>query len=261
MKFRPLRKPLLAPRRARTVAALGLMSILVAFVFIGFGAISFEGALVALGVASALAALALLQSIYGLARIWRETGKGTIDCLIALVWALPVIVCASALYFVLTRTPSYPDLTTNLSNPPQFSVLTAGDRASLTRLDDTSAEERSALLQAFPDFTTVYIERPGWHLANIVEDLAEGNGWEQARIEQVGNQTFEIELSATGAIPFVPHLVAVRIIDDGRGSLVDFRSVATTPMHDFGTNARVLRRVMVTFDQALSATPPPASDL
>ncbi|MBV6658550.1 MAG: hypothetical protein KI785_12370, partial [Devosiaceae bacterium] len=113
MRFRPLTKPLKAPRRARVLAAVGLLCVLFAVVFVGFGLVTLPGALVALGLASAIAALALILALYALGRIWQQPAKGALDSLLAIVWALPVIVCAGGLYYVLTQTESYPDLATD----------------------------------------------------------------------------------------------------------------------------------------------------
>ena len=262
MRFRPLTRPLKAPRRARALAALAFMALLFVLALVSFGLVSIAGALTALVTASALALLALVMAVYALGRIWYETGKGALDALLGIVWALPVLVAAGALTFVLTQTDSYPDLATNVNNPPRFVALgqrDAGDAPLF--LDRATPPERMRLSLAHPTLETLYIERPGWHVAQVLNALAANNDWPRVRAEQTGDQTFEAEFEIPGPVPLVPHDAAIRIVDDGQGSLVDIRMLANTPLHDFGTNARALSAFIDQFLLAIEATPPPVSDL
>lgn len=260
MRFRPLLRPLKAPRRARALATLSLMTLVVAVAMASIGQIPLQGALVALGMSAALASIALITAGYGLRRIWSDTGDGTWDAILAAIWALPVLVSVGSLTYVVTQTPSYPDITTNVNNPPDFTAFRPQDGSRLP-LDRATPADRIRISLANPDLETLFVERPGWHIAEVISELVQANGWETARIETVSSQTNELEFSVPGSLPLVDHSIAIRIVDNGEGALVDARALSNMPLHDFGTNAPILQTVLEQVLLAIEATPPPVSDL
>lgn len=262
MRFRPLTRPLHAPRRARALATLSLMTLLAALALAGGGIVSFPGALLALGVSAAIGTIALAFAIYGLNHIWQHSGVGATDASLALVWALPVIASVAALIYVVTATPSYPDLATNVNNPPRFEIL--GQRSSPQQqlpLDVASPAQRIRLSLAYPELATAYVELPGWHVAEVLSALIATAGWQEARMDTDNGLSFEVEFTVPGSLLLSENDIAMRIVDDGRGSAIDARSLSKIPLHDFGTNAPVLQDVINRFLLALEATPPPSSDL
>lgn len=260
MRFRPLMRPLKAPRRARAVATLSLMTLVVAVAMASIGQIPLQGALVALGMSAGLALIALIMAGYGLRRIWSDTGDGTWDAVLAGVWALPVLVSVGLLTYVVTQTPSYPDIATNVNNPPDFNAFAAEDGQRLP-LDGATPADRIRISLANPDLETLFVERPGWHVAEVISGLVQANGWEAARIETVSSQTNELEFSVPGSLPLVNHSIAIRVVDNGEGALIDARALSNIPLHDFGTNAPILQGVLEQVLLAIEATPPPVSDL
>lgn len=263
MRFRPLRRPFKAPRHARALAALSLMTLVAAVALAGAGLVTLPGALVALGMSAAIGVLALALAIYSLNYIWANTGLGTADASLALVWALPVLVSVTALTYIVTQTPSYPDLATNVNNPPQFEILGQGedrDSAPLP-LDAASPGDRIRLQLAHPDLTTAFVERPGWHVAEVLEAFTAGASWELVRLDTENGLSFDAEFSVPGSILLTEHDIAIRIVDDGVGSTIDVRALSNIPLHDFGTNAPVLDGVLQRFLLAIEATPPPSADL
>lgn len=236
------------------------MMVLLATVLVSFQLVTVQGALSTLMVATFLSVFALALAVYGLARIWNETGKGTLDALVSIVWVLPVLGLAAGIAYAVTQTTSYPDLATNVNDPPGFSTLSPEQPGAIV-LDEALPEDRIRLQLEFPDLATLYFERPGWHVAEVIETLRDNRGWRLARREQVSDQMFETEFAMSGPVPFMPYNVAVRVVDDGVGSLVDARSVSNLPLHDFGTNARALRSFLNQLSLAIDATRPPASDL
>lgn len=262
MRFRPLTKPFNAPRHARTLASLSLMTLFASIALGGAGTVSLQGALVSLGAAAALGVLAVALAFYSLNYIWTYTGIGTADATLALVWALPVIASVAALIYIVTQTPSYPDLATNVNNPPQFQTLgQTSDADAQLPLDTASPADRIRLRLAHPDLTTAYVERPGWHLAEVLEGLAASAGWDLVRLESDNGLSFDAEFRVPGSFVLVENDIAMRIMDDGRGSTIDARALSNVPLHDFGTNAPVLEGVVQRFLIAIDSTPPPSSDL
>jgi hypothetical protein len=236
------------------------MTLIVAVAMASVGQVPLQGALVALGISAALALIALIMAGYGLRRIWNDTGSGAFDAVLAGLWALPVLVSVGLLTFVVTQTPSYPDIATNVNNPPDYSAFSPTDGSRLP-LDSASPADRIRISLANPDLETQFVERPGWHVAEVIGALVLANGWEEARIETVSSQTNELEFSVPGSLPLVNHSIAIRVVDNGEGALIDARSLSNIPLHDFGTNAPVLQGVLEQIMLAIEATPPPASDL
>lgn len=260
MRFRPLMRPLKAPRRARALATLSLMTLVVAVAMASVGQIPLQGAIVALGMSAALALVALIMAGYGLRRIWNDTGNGAFDAILAGIWALPVLVSVGLLTYVVTQTPSYPDIATNVNNPPRFQAFAGSDGQQLP-LDRATPADRIRISLANPDLETQFVERPGWHVAEVIGGLVQANGWQAARIDTVSSQTNELEFSVPGSLPLVQHSIVIRVVDNGEGALIDARSLSNIPLHDFGTNAPVLQGVLEQIMLAIEATPPPASDL
>lgn len=261
MRFRPLTKPLHAPRRARVVAALSLLVLVAAVVLVGSGIITLQGALYSLATSAGLGIVAVALAIFGLNYIWSHGGRGVRDCGLALLWALPVIASVAGLTYVVTQTPSYPDLATNVNNPPRFTVLGQGEPDEELPLDAASPAERIRISLENPDLTSAYIERPGWHVAEVLEVFVRTTNWQLMRLDTDDGLTFEAEFPVPGRLPLVTHDVALRLVDDGIGTTIDARALANIPLHDFGTNASVLDGVIQRFLLALEATPPPTSDL
>lgn len=260
MRFRPLMRPLKAPRRARALATLSLMTLVVAVAMASIGQIPLQGALVALGMAAFLALVALFLAGYGLRRIWADTGSGAWDAILAGIWALPVLVSVGLLTYVVTQTPTYPDIATNVNNPPTFTAFAPQDGQRLP-LDGASPADRIRISLANPELETLFVERPGWHVAEVIGGLVQANGWEAARTETISNQTTELEFSVPGSLPLVDHSIAIRVVDNGEGTLIDARALSNIPLHDFGTNAPILQGVLEQVMLAIEATPPPVSDL
>lgn len=261
MRFRPLTRPLHAPRRARVLAALSLMTLVIAVLMAVIGTVALEGALVALAMAAALASAALTFAFYGLNRIWNHANAGIADVALSILWALPVLVGVTVLAYLVNFTPAYPDLATDVNNPPGFTVLGRTDDGTVLPLDAASPAERIRLSLAHPDLRTVYVERPAWHLAEVLETLMLSAGWTLARLDTGDGRTYEAEFQVPGAFVFVDHDVTMRLTDDGDGSVVDVRALSNIPLHDFGTNAPALQAVIDQFLLAVEATPPPSSDL
>ncbi|MGD1885807.1 MAG: DUF1499 domain-containing protein [Cohaesibacteraceae bacterium] len=262
MRFRPLTRPLFAPRRARVLAALSLMTLVIAVMMAIVGVVSLEGALLALGFAAALAIAALTFAFYGLGHIWNHASTGISDVALSILWAIPVLVGVTGLAYLVNLTPSYPDLATDVNDPPSFELLgELEDGETALPLDAADPAERIRLSLAHPDLRTVYVERPAWHLAEVLETLMLAAGWTSARLDTPDGQTYEAEFQVPGAFVFVDHDVSMRITDDGGGSVVDARALSNIPLHDFGTNAPALQAVIDQFLLAVEATPPPTSDL
>jgi hypothetical protein len=262
MRFRPLTRPLHAPRRARLLAALALMMALATLAMAALGVIGVRGAITALALASLLALLALALAAYSIARIWQETGIGTFDALLASLWSIPVLLAAGLLAYVVTQTPGYRDLSTNVNRPPQFLTLAAAGASSTPLpLDSASPQERIRIALAHPDIMSLFVPRPAWHVAEVMEALARSRDWPMARSQSTDAQTFELEFEVPGPVALIGHDIAVRLVDDGQGTIIDVRSVASMPLHDLGTNSPVLKALMDQILEAIEAMPAPTSDL
>jgi len=83
--------------------------------------------------------------------------------------------------------------------------------------------------------------------------VVDGRGWQllSAREPSEADETGAIEAVAVTTVFAFRQDVAIRIVPDGDGSLVDMRSAARNAAHDLGSDAERVRRFFADLDKAL----------
>ncbi|RMF66103.1 MAG: DUF1499 domain-containing protein [Alphaproteobacteria bacterium] len=171
--------------------------------------------------------------------------------LAAFVVALATVVALFGLYRSARSVPPIHDVTTDLDNPPTFSVLAprageqepvvpAGGRADLKSL---SALDRWRVYhkEAYGDLKPLIVQGSVADVTRLAERVARRMGWQVALADPATGR-----LEATATTPWFRFKddVAVRITplaDDPGKVRVDVRSVSRIGISDLGANAKRIR--------------------
>lgn len=147
---RPISRSAYAARRI-ALAAVSLFALAV----IGhrFGPLRTPDMLAILLLSAAIAAVAVLLALIGLARLWQKGAEGGIAAAKALVYAaVPLAVVATGAVAYLSR-PAIYEVATDVEDPPAFLAPPDYDQKWLVRQATMSAADRRAQLAAYPGLT------------------------------------------------------------------------------------------------------------
>jgi uncharacterized protein (DUF1499 family) len=139
--------------------------------------------------------------------------------------------------------PAIHDITTNLANPPRFHRLTL--RPDNLAGVETLQNWRAIHAKAYGDLKPLVLARPAAQVLADAERLARQFGWAVATIDPNAGQ-----MEATASVSFIRYKddIVLRVVPtpDGRGSVVDMRSVSRIGVSDFGVNAKRIRAFLTT---------------
>ncbi len=192
------------------------------------------------GLASALVALVML--------IWPRLRQGRI---LGLTAALLMAVIAAAVplhgLFTVRSLPMIHDISTDLDQPPQF-VAVLPLRADAPNPPEHPGEEvADQQRQAYPDISTLTLNRPAVATFAIALAAAEQMGWEIVAAEPTEGR---IEAVATTFWYGFRDDVVVRVGSDNGASRIDVRSKSRVGLSDVGANARRIRQYLDRVRQA-----------
>jgi len=193
-----------------------------------------------------LGLIAILTSLVGLIIALR--GKGGAG--VALLGIVLGVVAAAPVATTLVAGRSVPrihDITTDLSNPPQFDAVVALREGAPNALDRSSPPDLAEQQQkAYPDLATLTVsEQPG-KVYEAALETAKQMGW---TIDASTPEKGLIEAMAVTKLIGFKDDVAIRVTETEGGAAVDVRSVSRVGMSDLGTNAKRIR----TYLEALKA--------
>ncbi|RED16109.1 DUF1499 domain-containing protein [Parasphingopyxis lamellibrachiae] len=189
---------------------------------------------------SLLAVVALLVSRHGKRLRWP---------LVAIVLASAFVGYASYSFGKAATVPPIHDITTDLSNPPEFTTLALradnrevvpdGGRADLAVLDN-AARWRRWHEEAYADIQPILVPVSVPDAVAAAEQLVEDRGWELAVADPAAGR---IEATDTVSIYRFRDDVVLRITPnpDGEGSVVNMRSVSRVGVSDLGVNGDRIR--------------------
>ncbi|MBZ5761114.1 MULTISPECIES: DUF1499 domain-containing protein [Rhizobium] len=142
-----------AAKAARLVAAFALVLCILALLDHRFGPLTTPYLALFLLVSAALAAVAVLLAVIGLAQLWRTGAVAGVSSMKALVYAaLPLALLGLATQRYVTR-PQLFDVTTDLANPPAWLAQPRVDALWLSRDARITPATREAQGVAYPELT------------------------------------------------------------------------------------------------------------
>jgi uncharacterized protein (DUF1499 family) len=173
-----------------------------------------------------------------------------------LKWLLPTIIVAAGFVFYLmaqldkaTSVPPIHDITTDLSNPPQFETLSLrsdnravvpdGGRADLAAVDN-AMRWRLWHSEGYADIQPISVSGSVPDTVAVAERLVADRGWELAASDAA---TGRLEATDTVSLYRFKDDIVLRITPDpnGDGSIVHMRSVSRVGVSDLGVNANRIR--------------------
>ena len=200
-----------------------------------------------------LAALATITALAAFAGIWRDGRKGAGAATRGLVIGLLVLVLPAIGAWDVVMLPRLIDISTDPTDPPQF------ERAQFDRAPDDQPivdpgdDEIAAQQDAYPDIVPRHYPVSTARVYDEAKSIVDDRHWRilTARAPSDTDETAHIEAVATTAIFGFRQDVAIRIVPDGDGALVDMRSAARNAAHDLGADAERIRAFFRDLDAAL----------
>ena len=263
---------------ARRIALFSLAATLIAVIIVRSGALEIVPALSTLGVALALAVVAMLLALAAGAVIWRDGASGIREAISAVLIGLALIAYPLYLGIKGYRLPAIYDITTDPIDPPRFEAiarLRPRDANPITYAGLYTAEQQHAAYSDIePDDTTAtpqdaftaamkVITKRKWHIVDArppQQAVAPPPRVFGARLQDNVAHDGIIEAVARTPILGFRDDVVVRVRPTSDGARIDVRSASRYGRHDLGTNAARVRDLISDIDDVLAAPQPVAPE-
>jgi hypothetical protein len=183
--------------------------------------------------------LALVIGLSALLIAWRRPAPGAVRKTLTGVVPAALLLGVVASYVVpASKYPPLHDASTDLADPPAFEVLEL--RKDNLAGVGTVENWREIHARAYPDLATLKLDKPVGAVIADAERLARERGWTIAKTDPAAGR---LEATAYAAwIRFNDDVVLrVRPTPDGKGSMIDMRSVSRVGVGDLGYNANRVR--------------------
>ncbi|MDQ2634769.1 MAG: DUF1499 domain-containing protein [Pseudomonadota bacterium] len=192
-----------------------------------------------LGVVVAIAIMALLFAVRALFLFWHYGGKGGGSLLFAILTALLVLTPFGITAYRGVTLPMLNDVSTDTDDPPELALAAAKRTAGMNRIEPFTPERRKLQQDNYPAATGRRYEAPMTQVAEVVEDVLDGRGWQIVSSTDYSPNATEISIEAEASSPLLgfPADIVIRLIDEGSSTYVDMRSASRYGPHDFGDNA------------------------
>jgi uncharacterized protein (DUF1499 family) len=200
-----------------------------------------------------IAAVAVIAAVAAFMAIWRDGRRGGAAALRGLVVGLLVLTIPAIGAWRIVVYPRLTDVSTDPENPPAF-VKALDDRAS----DDAPVvspgpDEIALQASAYPDIVPRHYPVGTARVYDEAKAIVDARRWTvlDAHAPSQADQTGRIEAVAATLLFGFRQDVAIEVLPDGDGSLVQMRSAARNAAHDLGADAERIRKFFADLDAAL----------
>lgn len=194
---------------------------------------------------AALACGGFLCALLAFALIWRSGDKGAGQAFAGMVLALLILAYPSYLMAKARRIPRLPDISTDLLDPPVFSL----SRQALAARGGASPPEsptamRSAQARTYPKILPILVDLDGPEAFAAVVKAMTAAGWRIVEKTPPGGRLGHghVEAIAGSLILDFPYDITVRIRPLAGQTRIDLRSVARFAAYDFGENPKNIEK-------------------
>jgi uncharacterized protein (DUF1499 family) len=219
-----------------------------------FGGSDPTGALTVFGAALALAFLAMLLAGSATVVIWRTGRRGAGQAATGFVVALALIAYPGLLTADAIWLPAIHDVSTDFQSPPGFMISTRAReaRAGKTPPPET-VESQAAQKAAYPDIQPAMVDLEAEQAYRLALRLVKELGWrvvDSTGPNLRGDGVAHVEATDRSLIFGFPSDIAIRVRPLANQTRIDIRSVSRVGKHDFGANARRIRRFVAAVQDA-----------
>jgi len=197
--------------------------------------------LAVLGSAITMACLAVLCAGAATIAIWRTGRKGVGLLLSGAFVAALVLAYPAYLAYEAIRLPPLHDITTDVDDPPSFSLSRAALAARHGFVPASVAPAlRQQQLDAYPDVQPIILDLDADDAYQLVLQAAAAEHWTIINKVPLGGRMGlgHIDAIARGLVLGFPNDITIRIRPLAGQTRVDVRAVSRIGQHDFGANAR-----------------------
>ena len=217
----------------------------VAVVVTRFRLVDVPAGLAVFGSAILIDCLVLLLAGTAAAIIWRTGRRGMSDALGGVVLALALLAFPGYLALQSLRLPVLNDISTDIADPPQFSLSRIATEARGGRNPRArTTAERQAQRAAYPGVQPILLELEGDDAYQLVLKAVQALGWKIIDQSSPGGRAGlgHIDAVARTLIMAFPDDVTIRVQPLAGQTKLDVRSVSRYGRNDFGVNARRVER-------------------
>lgn len=200
-----------------------------------------KAVLAVLGSAIMIACLAILCAGAATIAIWRTGRRGVGILLTGGCIALAVLAYPSYLAYQAVRLPALHDISTDIDDPPSFSLSEEALAARKGFVPPSiSPAQRQAQLLAYPDVQPIVIDLDGDEAYQTILNAVAAEHWTVVEAHPPGGRfgIGHIDAIAHGLVLGFANDITIRIRPLAGQTRVDVRSVSRIGRHDFGANAR-----------------------
>ncbi len=208
--------------------------------------------LAVLGGAIVIACGAVLSALLAFAIIWRSGRKGAGQAFAGLVLATLLLAYPAYLAQQTMRLPRLADISTDIADPPNFSL---SQKALAARGDSTppsvAIARRKAQIEAYPQIQPILLDLDAREAFNAALKALAANGWKIVDQRPPGLRAGlgHIDAIATSFILGFPSDITLRLKPLAGQTRIDIRSVSRFGPYDFGANPHNI----ASFEAALAA--------
>ncbi len=237
---------------SRRIAVFAATVALLSLLLVRLHIIDPASALASLGGAVGLASIALLLFGVACVIIWNTGRRGIGASAAGAMIALATLAYPGYLAYEAIRLPILSDISTDIENPPYFSLSgTAYDARKGFQPQGIALSARQAQRPAYPDIEPIVIDLDPDEAYALILKTANALGWRLVDKRPPGGRTGEghADFVDQSLIMGIDEDVTVRLKPLPGQTRIDLRSITRYGRHDFGTNAG---RIMAFADELQS---------
>lgn len=225
---------------ARIVSAFSLVLFVTAGVGHRYGLVETVAFLWTLALVAALAVLGLALAAGGFSQLWRHGDKAGRASLAATLLSLFVLMPYAAGTWLYMRLPALTDISTDLEDPPRFTITARARTAGMNPIAPISNEAAALQMRFYPDLTGRRLDASVDRVLAALAPVIAARGWKVRGPLPTTSPAPEIsiEMEAPTILLRFPADAVVRLIDEEVSTFVDMRMASRYASHDLGNNAR-----------------------